>query len=398
MRRDRVDVARALASIVAIVALVAALPLGLIAASRSRFGSASPLAGVGRAWFGDDAAATLARPIADDTVIDGLIRLSLCVAWVAIAVIAVTTVLEVAHMVRHRGLPMPSVRGIGWAQRIARFIAVGLIVLIPMSTSTPSIASALSGRVAADPDVATQMPVAGTRVDRRADPAEQPTSDATTDTATQGPAHGATHVVRPGESVYSIAERLAGASGSVIDIAESIVDANLGATMGPGRRFTNPAYIEVGWVLQIPAGLVTAPVDRPTEATPIGEIEVYTVQRGDTLWDIADEHLGDPTAWPEIWADNAGHDMGGGRTFDDPDLILPGWELDLPGGDHAQAASAPADPAPVVAVPDALDTTRPRGRATTGCGDAGRHSEPDPGEHDPTEHQHDEHHPHGGDR
>ena len=31
------------------------------------------------------------------------------------------------------------------------------------------------------------------------------------------------------------------------------LDANLGRSMGPGERFTNPAYVEVGWVLEIPA-------------------------------------------------------------------------------------------------------------------------------------------------
>ena len=81
--------------------------------SRARFGSANPLAGVDLGWFGDNAASSLTRPIADDTVIDGLIRLSLCVAWLAVAVIVVTTVLEVVHMIRHRGLPTPSVRGLG---------------------------------------------------------------------------------------------------------------------------------------------------------------------------------------------------------------------------------------------------------------------------------------------
>ena len=93
-------------------------------------------------------------------------------------------------------------------------------------------------------------------------------------------------------------------------------------------------------MLQIPAHLVTTPVVQPAEATPPSEANTYTVQRGDTLWDIADEQLGDPTAWPEIWEDNAGDDMGGGRTFDDPDLILPGWELDLPGADPAEAANS----------------------------------------------------------
>ena len=221
-----------------------------------------------------------------------------------------------------------------------------------------------------------------------------------------------THVVQPGESVYSIAEQLAGANaGSVMSIAGSIVDANLDATMGPGKRFTTAAYIEAGWVLQIPAHLVTTPVVQPAEATPPSEANTYTVQRGDTLWDIADEQLGDPTAWPEIWEDNAGDDMGGGRTFDDPDLILPGWELDLPGADPAEVANTPADaragrrttrrrratrrhrPVEVVAPPEVVATTDrcDRDRAITGRDNAGNHRRHRPSEHRPAEH--DQHRP-----
>ena len=34
-------------------------------------------------------------------------------------------------MVRHGGMALPSVRGLGWSQRIARFVAAGLIVVLP---------------------------------------------------------------------------------------------------------------------------------------------------------------------------------------------------------------------------------------------------------------------------
>ena len=60
--------------------------------------------------------------------------------------------------------------------------------------------------------------------------------------------------------------------------------------------------------------------------------------------------------WTKIWAENAGDDMGDGRTFDDPDLILPGWELDVPDDDSAvvpplsestAATEAPAPPSPI---------------------------------------------------
>ena len=55
-------------------------------------------------------------------------------------------------------------------------------------------------------------------------------------------------------------------------------------------------------------------------------------QPHDTLWGIAERHLGDPLRWPEIWELNHGRplpDPPGGR-FTDEDRIWPGQELLLP--------------------------------------------------------------------
>jgi DNA-binding SARP family transcriptional activator len=55
-------------------------------------------------------------------------------------------------------------------------------------------------------------------------------------------------------------------------------------------------------------------------------------QPHDTLWGIAERHLGDPLRWPEIWELNHGRplpDPPGGR-FTDKDRIWPGQELLLP--------------------------------------------------------------------
>ena len=71
----------------------------------------------------------------------------------------------------------------------------------------------------------------------------------------------------------------------------------------------------------------------------------YTVVRGDTLWDIADEQLDDPTRYPEIVQASDGITQPDGRQLTDPDLILPGWTLNIP--DQAPAsATAPTDPEP----------------------------------------------------
>ena len=99
----------------------------------------------------------------------------------------------------------------------------------------------------------------------------------------------------------------------------------------------------------------------------------YEVQRRDTLWDIAERHLGDPFRWREIFTLNQGKVQPDGRCLTDPDLIHVGWRLELPddaGGltPPAPAASpsppvspgspaSPASPAPPVSSPDIAGPT-----------------------------------------
>lgn len=51
----------------------------------------------------------------------------------------------------------------------------------------------------------------------------------------------------------------------------------------------------------------------------------------DTLWDIADRTLGDPFRWKEILELNKDRLQPDGRRLVDADLIMPGWQLRLPG-------------------------------------------------------------------
>ncbi|MFI5808599.1 BTAD domain-containing putative transcriptional regulator [Streptomyces sp. NPDC051561] len=66
----------------------------------------------------------------------------------------------------------------------------------------------------------------------------------------------------------------------------------------------------------------------------------YTVLPGDTLWDLAARHLGDPLKWPRIYQLSCTIRQPGGQLLSDPDLILPGWQLHLP------IQTAPPLPAP----------------------------------------------------
>ena len=59
-------------------------------------------------------------------------------------------------------------------------------------------------------------------------------------------------------------------------------------------------------------------------------LPVVDVEPGDTLWDKAAEHLGAPHRWVEIAELNTDRMMADGRTFHDPNLILPDWQLRMP--------------------------------------------------------------------
>ncbi len=74
-----------------------------------------------------------------------------------------------------------------------------------------------------------------------------------------------------------------------------------------------------------PARSETAPAQNVQSLTPVplaaGAPDEYVVQRGDTLWDIAETFLDDPWYWPEVWYVNP--------QVENPHLIYPGDVLAL---------------------------------------------------------------------
>jgi LysM repeat protein len=83
------------------------------------------------------------------------------------------------------------------------------------------------------------------------------------------------------------------------------------------------------------------------------------VQPRDSLHKIAEDRLGDAMRWREVWDLNAGNTMSDGSVFTRPELIRPGWVLQLP-------ASGPPSTVTVVAG-DTLSAI-----AQTRLGDANR--------------------------
>jgi len=73
---------------------------------------------------------------------------------------------------------------------------------------------------------------------------------------------------------------------------------------------------------------------------------VYIVVERDSLWRIAEERLGDPQRWKEIYELNRFRVQPDGGVLTDPEIIRPGWTLTLPADAGANATSH--DPVPVV--------------------------------------------------
>ncbi|MFJ2202204.1 BTAD domain-containing putative transcriptional regulator [Streptomyces violaceusniger] len=79
----------------------------------------------------------------------------------------------------------------------------------------------------------------------------------------------------------------------------------------------------------------------------------YTVVEGDTLWDIAETHLGDPLKWPRIYALNKTRVQADGTRLTDPDVITPGWQLAIPITASASPPRPPTQPMPPQVKPSA---------------------------------------------
>ncbi|CCH75953.1 putative membrane protein [Nostocoides japonicum T1-X7] len=315
-----------LAATLTIVGIVVALPITLVAVG------ANPLPDV---WPTLEQVRTALTSPDDGTLALGAIKV---VAWGAWLFLAGAIVLEILS--RARGVRAPQLRGLGVPQAAARGLvgtALLLFAAAPMpgtpanAATTAHASSVASATVVAFPDqVSAPVPVTGASGHALARPQQAPAAPATHE-----------HVVERGDTLWSIAERYLGTGSRYTELA----DINR-AVIGH-----DPGFLPVGVTLQIP--------DAPRQDAAHGE-HSETVERGDTLSRIAQEELGDADRYPEIFEASRDTVQPGGRHLSDPDLILPGWTLTIPGGETPSVTTPDPPHEPVApAQPPAASTAVP---------------------------------------
>ncbi|MGH9137238.1 MAG: LysM peptidoglycan-binding domain-containing protein, partial [Acidimicrobiales bacterium] len=331
-------VSRGLAASLVLLALLGGVPWFLSAAVGWPLPRAVP------AW--NDVTATLAGDLPLDA--DTVWKVLACVVWVAWAQILVAAVVEAAAVARG-GVANP-IRGLAHMQGITGPLLSAAALLLPGSLANPA---ANTG-----PAVST----ARTLVARIEAPAAPPPGPSLSDAPPTAPLPQTTieHTVVRRDTLWDLAERYLAPGGSNEDIAAAVqrlYDLNAGMPQPDGATLTDASRIRRGWVLRIPDTSTTAPAAVDDNGSAAATV---VVQPGDSLWELAEDNLGDGLRYPELFDLNAGRPQPDGDALAEPSLIRPGWNIQLPAPPDVPTTAPSAQPAPSdVAAPVVADTQPP---------------------------------------
>ena len=146
-------------------------------------------------------------------------------------------------------------------------------------------------------------------------------------------------------------------------VRELVVSATLlvGSLRPAGSMATPTRSVPVATItLNEPAPIAARAVDAPPDAEAALQLPTCVVVPRDSLWKLAENHLGDGLRYRDIWELNQGRTFPDGRRFVDPNLIQPGWVLMMPadaiGVEATAVAPMPASPAPAPTSPTSSPT------------------------------------------
>lgn len=300
---------KALGALTALALLVVGVPLGLIAF----VGNPWPAGGV-----------DLQQELSDEAIIGALTA----VAWLLWAQLLGCIVVETVAALRNGAVDARVPGAFGIQQQLARVLITSVVLAIGSGTTISLHTEPASAATFTPPTtISTITPETATPAAADVDQVAPEVEDS-----------GSTITVQHGDTLWGLAEKHLGDGAKF----EEISHLNEGQTMKDGKVFRTSDRLEAGWELRMPAGAIGL-----DDADQAQDTEVQ-VEAGDSLWKIAEEQYGDGAEWPKIWKANKGEQFEDGRTFTDPDLIQPGWDLDVPGA----TAAAHTEPLPKPAAPD----------------------------------------------
>lgn len=347
---------RGLGALVLLAAILVGVPLALIA-----------LAGNPLPTSFESLLATMAAPDLGGVFLMGTVVP--CLAWIAWLYLVACVALEAFELVR-RGRSAPRRRtNRNPGRRFASTLLTAIVVMIGGSAVMgPAYAAEAAPSVAIEHAEDSSVGWQGF-----ADEPSERDGETTEHTTPQSGAAATDYAeitVREGDSLWALAETHLGDGARYPEITEL----NRGVPQFDGGALDEDLWLTPGWRIMLPhasavpetadergagvaaspsgAATVTAPADpvaNGTDATSNGEMDpspddsaTVVVQTGDTLWELAEVHLGDGARYDEL-ATASG--------LSDPSTIHPGDEVTMPfatddgTGIDDDASSAPEDPA-----------------------------------------------------
>jgi LysM repeat protein/DNA-binding SARP family transcriptional activator len=275
------------------------------------------------------------------------------VAWFAWLTFAIGFVVELPAQIR--GIEAPSIPFLSFQQQgaavliaaiLVMFAGVGIFGQASSANAVEPATNAAQKTLSQTYKSVTPAPVIETTAETQA-----PSEAAPVESTTPAP----TYTVKEGDSLWRIAEKYLGAGNRYQEIAHL----NYGVQQGDGHSLTQQHWLNAGWVLTLPASAKTG-------TTAAAAKQEVTVEKGDTLWGIAQEKLGDGARYQELVDATENQAQPGGQHLTDPNLIYPGWTIDVPSTEPAAAVTPTPVVAPAPTTPDSSTTPLTRGSAPAG--------------------------------